>query len=345
MKLADIAARIEGRLSGNGETEIRGIAAIGEAQEGDITFLLNRSFERQLPQCRASAYVVGQDADQRLLIGRNFVVVANPDLAQAIAAELFEAPRTFDKGINGGAHVAKTASVSPEASILPYAYIDEGAVIRKNVVVYPFCFVGREVVVGEDSVIYPNVSIYDRTIIGKRVIIHAGAVLGSDGFSYVWDGRRHRKKPQLGVLVIEDDVEIGANTCIDRGALHRTVVEKGTKIDNLVQIAHNVSVGENSVMAAQVGIAGSVSLGKHVVLGGKVGIADHVTVGDNVMAAGGTGITKSVKANSIVGGNPHMAQRDWLRMQAYLKRLPDLFERMRNVEARLSPEGEDDRDR
>ncbi len=344
MKLTEIAARIEGKLSGNGETEIRGMAAIGEAQEGDITFLSNRSFVGLLPGCRASAFIVGRDVDRALLTGRNVIVTANPDLAQARAAELFEVLRTFDPGISSTAHVSGTAVISGEASILPYVYIDDGAVVERNVVIYPFCFVGRNVVVGEDTVIHPNVSIYDRTVIGKRVIVHSGAVLGSDGFGYVWDGHRHKKKPQLGVLEIEDDVEIGANTCIDRGALHRTVVRRGTKIDNLVQIAHNVSVGENSVVMAQVGIAGSTSLGKNVILAGKVGVADHVAIGDNVMAAGGSGITKSVKDNSIVGGNPHMAHRDWLRMQSYLKRLPDLFERMRNMEAKLLSEGEHDRD-
>ena len=345
MKLTEIAARIEGKLSGNGDTEIRGIAAIGEAQEGDITFLLNRSFERLLPECRASAYIVGEDADQALLTGRNVIVAANPDLAQALIAELFEVPRIFDQGISAAAHVSAKAIVSEEASIFPYVYIDEGSVIGRNVVIYPFCYVGRHVVVGEDTVIHPNVSIYDRTVIGRRVIIHGGAILGKDGFAYVWDGHRHKKKPQLGWLEIGDDVEIGANTCIDRGALHKTVVGRGTKIDNLVQIAHNVSVGEHSILVAQVGIAGSTSLGKNVILAGKVGVADHVIIGDNVTAAGGTGITKSVKSNSTVGGNPHMAQRDWLRMQSYLKRLPDLFQRMRNMEEKLLSGGEHDRDR
>jgi UDP-3-O-[3-hydroxymyristoyl] glucosamine N-acyltransferase len=345
MKLTEIAARIEGKLSGNGETEIRGIAALKEAQVGDITFLLSRSFEKFLPGCRASAYIVGQEADQAMLAGRNVIAVANPDLAQALTAELFEVPRTVEKGVSASAYVSPRAAVSDEASILPYVYIDDNAVVEANVVIYPFCFVGRDVFVGEDTVVYPNVSIYNGTVIGRRVIIHAGAVLGKDGFGYVWDGRRHKKKPQLGMLEIEDDVEIGANTCIDRATLQKTVVARGTKIDNLVQISHNVSVGENSVMAAQVGIAGSTSLGKNVVFGGKVGVADHVAVGDNVMAAGGTGITKSVKSNSIVAGNPHLAHRDWLKMQSYLRRLPDLFERVRKMEAKLSSEGEDDRDR
>jgi UDP-3-O-[3-hydroxymyristoyl] glucosamine N-acyltransferase len=344
MKLKDIAAFIDGKLSGNGETDILGVAAIGEAQGGEITFLLNRSFERYLSACRASAVIVGADIDRELLTGKNIIVVANPALAQVRVAELFEAPVHAEKGINPNAHVAASAVVSDEAAIFPYVYIDEGAVVEKDVVIYPFCFVGRDVLVGEGTILHPNVTVYDRTIIGKRVRIHSGAVLGSDGFGYVWDGVRHRKIPQLGTLEIEDDVEIGANTCIDRASLHKTVIKKGARIDNLVQIAHNVTIGENTVMAAQVGIAGSSSLGRNVELGGKVGIGDHIAIGDNVKAAGGTGITKNVKSNSIVGGNPHMAHRDWLKLQARLRRLPELFERLRKIEERLFPEADHDRD-
>ena len=242
-------------------------------------------------------------------------------------------------------YVAASAIVSSEAAIFAFVYIDEGAVVEKDAMIYPFCFIGRDVVVGEGTILHPSVTVYDGTVIGKRVRVHSGAVLGGDGFGYVWDGERHRKIPQLGMLEIEDDVEIGANTCVDRASLHKTVIKKGVKIDNLVQIAHNVAIGENSVLAAQVGIAGSSTLGRNVVLGGKVGVADHVAIGDNVRAAGGGGITKNVKSNSVVGGNPHMAHRDWLKLQAHLRRLPELFERMRKIEEKLSSEDDHDRDR
>ncbi len=185
---------------------------------------------------------------------------------------------------------------------------------------------------------------HDRTVIGRRVIIHSGVVIGADGFRYVWDGQRHKKIPQLGIVEIGDDVEIGANTCIDRASLDRTVIRAGTKIDNLVQIGHNVSIGDHSILAGQVGIAGSSTLGKYVVLGGKVGVRDHVTIGDNVKAAGGTGITKDVKENSIISGNPHMGHRDWLRLQNYFKKLPELFDRMGKVEEKLHLGADHDRD-
>ena len=345
MKLKEIVSRIDGKLSGDGETEIRGIASVTDAKDGEITFLANRSFERWLPVCRASAIIVGPDLESGSLSGRNVVVVANPALAQITVAELFEASIHPKKGIDPSARVASSAVVSEEASIFPYVCIEEGARIAKDAVIYPFCFIGRDAVVGEATILYPNVTVYPGTNIGRRVRVHSGTVLGGDGFGYVWDGERHRRIPQLGTLEIEDDVEIGANTCIDRASLQKTIIKKGTKIDNLVQIAHSVTIGENSILVSQVGIAGSTSLGRNVVLGGKAGVADHVTIGDNVMAAGGTGITKSVKSNSRIGGNPHMAQRDWLRMQSYLKRLPDLFERMGKIEAKLFPEAKDDRDR
>jgi len=253
-------------------------------------------------------------------------------------------PLEAPTGVSPQAHVSATANVSKQASVFPYVYIGSGTVIERNAVIFPFSFIGRNVKVGAHTVIHPNVSIYDGTIIGERVIIHSGAVLGSDGFGYVWDGERHRKIPQLGILEIEDDVEIGANTCIDRASLDKTVIRKGARIDNLVQIGHNVAIGENSVLVAQVGIAGSTTVGQNVVLGGKVGVRDHVAIGDNVKAAGGTGITKDVKENSVIAGTPHMSHRDWLRLQTYLKRLPDLFERMGKLEKELTLGAGHDRD-
>ncbi len=335
MKLEEIASRIGGDVEGDGEADIKGIAGIKEAQEGDVAFLLNRGFEKYLPGSRATAVIAGPGADRTLLTGRNYVIVENPALAYVDVAGLFEPALEFAKGVSGSSCVSAGAVISPEAAIFPYVYVETGAVIGRNAVVHPFCFIGRDVRIGEDTVIYPNVSIYDRTIIGKRVIIHAGVVLGADGFAYIWDGQRHRKIPQLGVLEFEDDVEIGANTCVDRASMDKTVIRQGTKIDNLVQIGHNVAIGEHSIIVSQVGIAGSVTVGKNVILGGKAGVRDHVVIGDNVRAAGGTGITKDVKEHAVISGTPHMPHRDWLRLQGYLKKLPELFERIRKIEETL----------
>ncbi len=335
MKLKEIASRIGGRVEGDGEADIKGVAGVKEAREGDIAFLLNRSFEKHVPASRAGAIVAGRAADEKLLAGRNCVIVENPALSYVEVARLFEPHKRFPVGESNNANISPDAVVSPEAAIFPYVYVDAGAVIEKNAVIHPFCFVGRDARIGEETILYPNVSVYDRTIVGKRVIVHAGSVLGADGFAYVWDGQKHRKIPQLGILEIGDDVEIGANTCIDRASLDRTAIMQGTKIDNLVQIGHNVIVGEHSIIVSQVGVAGSATLGKNVILGGKAGVRDHVVIGDRVRAAGGTGITKNVKEGAVISGTPHMAHRDWLRLQGYLKKLPELFERIDTLEEAL----------
>ena len=344
MKLKEIASRIGGRVEGDGEAEIKGIAGVKEAGEGDVALPPQPGLRKVRPASRATALVAGPAVDRELLAGRNCVIVENPALAYVEVAGLFEPARQVPKGESNGAFISADAVVSPEAAIFPYVYVEAGAVIEKNAVVYPFCFIGRDVRIGEDTIIYPHVSLYGRTIIGKRVVIHAGSVLGADGFGYVWDGKKHRKIPQLGMLEIGDDVEIGANTCIDRASLDRTVIGQGTKIDNLVQIGHNVVVGEHSIIVSQVGIAGSATLGKNVILGGKVGVRDHVVIGDNVRAAGGTGITKNVKEHAVISGTPHMAHRDWLRLQGYLKKLPELFERTTKLEEALHRDQDNDRD-
>jgi UDP-3-O-[3-hydroxymyristoyl] glucosamine N-acyltransferase len=343
--LKEIADHIEGELYGDGSLPIQTIASINSAQEGDITFLLTRSYEKFLIDCKASAVIIGIDTSVEQLPIKNVIVVNSPSLSYAKTAALFESVHTSPPHMGPGSFIAESAAVSKDAKIFPYCYIGNETVIENGVVLFPFVFIGNKVRIGEGTIVRPHVSIYDNTIIGKRVIIHSGAVLGGDGFGYVWNGKSQQKIPQLGTLIVEDDVEIGANTCIDRASLDSTVIKKGAKLDNLVQVAHNVSIGENSILVSQVGIAGSTSIGNNVVLGGKVGVADHVTIGDQVMAAGGTGITKSVAAKSIIAGNPHMNHRDWLKNQIYLRKLPELFERIAQIEKKLFTGVEDDRNR
>jgi len=336
MYLREIAARIGGEVSGNGEIDITGIASIKNAGPGDITFLLSKTFEKDLAVSKASAFIVPDSIEKTVLAGRNAVLVKNPSLAYALTTELFCAPHGLMRGISPLAFVATPEKVSTTAVVSPFVYIAEDAIIDDDVVIYPFTFIGRGVRVGAGSTIYPNVSIYEGVSLGKGVIVHSGAVLGADGFGYTWDGAQHRKIVQLGVLEIEDNVEIGANTCIDRAALDKTIVGKGTKIDNLVQVGHNVTIGQHTILVSQVGIAGSTAIGNGVVLGGKVGVRDHVVIGDHVQAAGGAGITKDVKENSIIAGNPHMGHREWLRQQGYLRKLPDLFDRLHKIEEKLN---------
>jgi UDP-3-O-[3-hydroxymyristoyl] glucosamine N-acyltransferase len=222
----------------------------------------------------------------------NVVVVDNPDLAYIEGGGMFREDPSPPPGIDPRAVVSPGADVAASASIGPFACVEARAKIGEKVTIYPFCYIGPNVTVGEGSTIYPHVTVYRDTTIGRNVIIHANSVIAADGFSYTWDGKKHAKIPQVGSVIIEDDVEIGANTAIDRAALDATVVGRGTKIDNLVQVAHNVMIGQNSIIVSQVGIAGSAHIGNNVVLAGQTGLRDHVSVGDQGMAGGRTGSRK-----------------------------------------------------
>jgi UDP-3-O-[3-hydroxymyristoyl] glucosamine N-acyltransferase len=269
--------------------------------------------------------------------------VKNPSLAYAVIADLFNTRGRKGTGeVSKLAFIAKGAKIAKGASIAPYVHIEDGVVIGRDVTIYPFVYIGENVTIGTKSQIFPNVTIYDGVIIGKKVTVHSGSVIGSDGFGYVWDGNKHMKIPQLGTVEIEDEVEIGANVTIDRASLGKTTIKKGVKIDNLVQIAHNVSIGENSIIVAQVGIAGSATVGKNVVLAGQAGVRDHVTVGDNVKAGGQTGITKDVPENSLIMGTPHLSFKEWAKLQGYFKMLPQLFAKMKQVEKKLHLEAGND---
>jgi UDP-3-O-[3-hydroxymyristoyl] glucosamine N-acyltransferase len=342
IRLKEIAEKIQGDLIGNGLVVIYGISGIQEAKEGDITFLVENSFKKYLKECKASAIILGKDINPDEFKNKNIIITRNPVLAYTKVIEIFHPCKIYEKGISLSAFVAKTSQISDEATIYPYAYIGEKSIVEKNAVIYPFVHIGDEVTIGEGTVIYPHAVIYDKVIIGRRVTIHGGAVLGSDGFGYIWDGEKHVKIPQIGIVEIEDDVEIGSNVAIDRASLGKTLIKKGTKIDNLVQIAHNVSIGENSIIVSQVGIAGSSTIGNNVILAGQVGVRDHVVIGNNVRAAGGTGITKSVPENSLISGNPHMPHKEWLRFQGHLKNLPKLNNRIKKIEKKLQMEVVDD---
>lgn len=341
--LKDIAASVKGDLIGDGDIPISGIAGIQSAVEGEITFLTHGSYTKSVPECKASALIIGRKtplADVRAV--KNIVVVDNPELAYISVAGMFQESSVIRPGIHPLASVSEAAIIAPGAAVGAFTCIEDNARIDDDVTIYPFVYIGRNVTIGPGSVIYPHVTIYRDTTIGRNVIIHANTVIAADGFGYTWDGARHARIPQLGSVIIEDDVEIGANTAIDRASLEKTVIGKGTKIDNLVQIAHNVTIGRNSIIVSQVGIAGSSRIGNNVVLAGQAGVRDHVTIGDGVMAGGGTGITKDVPAGSIIWGTPHMPHKEWMKLQIYMKRLPDLFDRVKEIEKKLPTEDTDD---
>lgn len=340
--LSAIAEHVDGRLEGDGTCLIKGFSSILDAKEGEITILLQPSYRRHLVSSRASAVLVPQDLQlQESEAGRKAILrVKNPAQAYVRLAQLFEKRKKKGGGVSSLAFVGPDAEIAESASIGPFAHIGSGSTIAPGVTIHPYAYIGDNVTIGDDSVLYPHVTVYDNTTIGKRVVIHGGSVIGSDGFGYLWDGEKHAKIPQIGSVELEDDVEIGANTTIDRASLGKTVIGRGSKIDNLVQIAHNVSVGEHSIIVAQVGVAGSTTIGRNVILAGQVGVKDHVKIGNNVRAAGQTGITKDVPDNAVIGGTPHMAHMEWARLQAHLKRLPDLIEKVKQLEEKLKQEAD-----
>ncbi|MGA1875298.1 MAG: UDP-3-O-(3-hydroxymyristoyl)glucosamine N-acyltransferase, partial [bacterium] len=267
--LQEIADFVHGTVTGDPQIRIHGVAGIKEAQPGEITFLAHSRYASFLPFCRASAVIISPESPQEIPLPS--IRTDNPYLALAQVLHLFyDAPHT-PTGIHPQAVLDPSVSVGEDASIQPFAVIGKDVRIGRRVQIYSGASIGDFCQIGDDTVIYPNVILYPRCLIGDRVIIHAGAVVGSDGFGYVWDGNEHYKIPQIGGVIIEDDVEIGAGTTIDRGTMNQTIIRRGTKIDNLVQIAHNVVIGEKSIIVSQVGIAGSAEIGKRVTLGGQVG--------------------------------------------------------------------------
>jgi UDP-3-O-[3-hydroxymyristoyl] glucosamine N-acyltransferase len=319
--LESLAHDIGGRVKGVGSVLISGLAGIEEAKEGDITFLSDEKFIPLLKKTKASAAVVPHEIAD---ISLPLLIVPNPLLAMAKILTLFTQRPYVSGGISDKAWVSPSAQVSKDATIYPFVSIGDRAQVGSRVTIYSGTSIGPQVRIGEDSVIYSNVTIYPRCILGRRVIVHAGAVIGADGFGFVKDGEQNMRIPQVGIVEIEDDVEIGANCCLDRATFGKTLVKRGVKIDNLVQVAHNVQIGEHSIIVAQVGISGSTKLGKNVTLAGQVGLVDHIELGDNVMVGAQSGITKDVPPNQIVLGSPHLPHRQFLRVAAVWARLPEL---------------------
>ncbi len=333
MKLKELAELLGCSLEGDGEVEIRRVASLDMAEEGDLAFLAHPRFLPQLSQCRASAILLPPDIQAE---GKNVLRSPQPQLAFVQATEILHPPSRPLPGFHPTASIAPSAQIGKDVSIGAHSTIGEKVVIGARTVIYPGVVIYPEVIIGEDTVIHSHVSIRERTIIGNRVIIHNGAVIGSDGFGYLpMEDGGHRKIPQIGRVVIEDEVEVGANAAIDRAALGETRIGRGTKIDNLVQIAHNVQIGPNCILAGQVGIAGSSKIGKRVIMGGQVGISDHIEISDNVVIAAKSGVMRDVPANSTVAGIPHMNIWQWRKIWVLLPRLADIFKEIKDLALRL----------
>jgi UDP-3-O-[3-hydroxymyristoyl] glucosamine N-acyltransferase len=331
--LNEIAAFLNGSVSGDGGVVIERIRGIDEAGEGDLTFVANPKYRKKMETTGASAILV---VPGTACAGKNLLIVGDPYVALGQLLALFHPEDEETAGISKNATVEAGADVSPEAVVYPGVHVCRGARVEKQAVLYPGVFIGRDAAVGEASILYPGVTVYRRCRIGRRVVLHAGVVVGSDGFGFALPGRENRKIPQVGYVQIDDDVEIGANTTIDRGALGRTWIQRGVKIDNLVQIAHNVVIGEYSIIVSQVGISGSTQLGKGVVIGGQAGIVGHIRIGDGVMAAARSGVHKDIPPGQIVAGSPHMPHREWLKMEACLPKLPEMREALAALQRRVA---------
>lgn len=336
MKLFEVAQRLGCELRGNGETEIGGVNGIDEAGPGELTFVANKKYLAKLPATKAAAVILAADAPA---ISLPSLRTANPYLAFAQALELFYPPYVPPEGVHPTAVVAASARIGVHASIGPYAVIGEEVVIGDYARIFAHVVIYPHVAIGHHFTAHAGVIVREGTRIGDRVMLQGGVVLGGDGFGYVPlpDGSTY-KIPQSGVVVLEDDVEIGANTTIDRATLGATVVHRGAKIDNLVMIGHGCEVGEGALLAAQVGLSGSTKLEAGVRMGGQVGAAGHLTVGKNTLVAAQSGIPHDVPANSVIGGYPAVDIHSWRRYSAALPKLPEMLRRLRRIEQMLEKE-------
>ncbi len=330
--LAQIHEVVGGTIHGDNQTAVSGLTTLSEADPDALSFIANDKMSKAAATLRVAALLVHRHLPD-LAVPQ--IVVDNPMLAFARVAQTFFVRRQAPRGIAEYVIQGADVRIGADPSIWPFVTLGDRVTIGNRVTLYPGVFVGSDSTIGDDSVLYPNVVVREGCSLGARVIVHGGTVIGADGFGYVQHQGRHHKIPQLGGVVIEDDVELGANVTVDRATFGRTLVKQGTKVDNLVQIAHNVTVGEHCILVAQVGIAGSTTIGHHVMIGGQAGLADHITIGDQVMIAAKAGVIRSIESNQVVGGVPAMPQEKALRIQGGIFQLPAMKELVRNLEQRV----------
>ncbi len=330
-RLADIAAHFGGQVMGDGETRVQQIGTLEHATTGQIAFLANAKYRKQLEASQASAVILSQaDADATQLPR---IVCDNPYSYFARLSAFLNPLRDYAPGIHPSAVVGKGAQISPQAHIGPMVTVGEGAVIGAGTVVMAGCSIGDGTTLGENTRLYPRVTVYQECLIGSHVIVHSGAVIGADGFGMAWDNGRWMKIPQIGRVIIGDHVEIGANTTIDRGALDDTVIEEDVKLDNQIQVAHNVHIGAHTAIAGCVGIAGSATIGKYCRIGGSAGILGHLQIADNVEIASFTLVGKSItEKGSYAGVFPFSKNEEWRANAVHLRHLSELVKRVKALE-------------
>lgn len=329
IRLKAIAEMINGKIRGNPDTVLTGIAIIEDAGPGDLTFLSNPKYAHFIEKTNASAIIcsAGTEAVEKTLL-----LVENPYLAYAKLVSLFSPSKKESGTVDKRAVMGTNVRLGSNVTIYPFVFVGDNCVIDDNVTLYPFCYLGEGVTVGADSLIYPNVTIREGCRIGKRVIIQSGSVIGSDGFGFVKDGQSYYKIPQRGCVQIDDDVEIGACNTIDRAAIDRTWIKRGSKLDNLVQIAHNVIVGEDSLLVSQVGISGSTQLGDRVTMAGQSATTGHLKLGDDVIVGARGAAVADVAAGQVVSGAPAMPHKEWLKATRIFQKLPDMRKKLLTLE-------------
>ncbi|MBI4824111.1 MAG: UDP-3-O-(3-hydroxymyristoyl)glucosamine N-acyltransferase [Nitrospirae bacterium] len=331
MKLKDIAKLLEAEIIGQEDIEITGVSGIEDALEGDITFLSSPKYIKRLRDTKASCVMVKEPVSE---FHGTQLKVTDPYYGFAKLLEHFYVKPFKPIGISSLSFVSDDAVIKEDVSIEPFCYVSGDVRIGRGSVIYPGVFIGEGVTIGDTCIIYPNVVLREGVSLGNRVIVHSGSVIGSDGFGYVFHNGMHYKIPQVGAVIIEDDVEIGANVTIDRATTGNTLVGKGTKIDNLVQIGHNVKIGEGSILVSQVAIGGSTKVGRFVSLGGQVGVSDHANIEDGTMIGAQSGVMGHVP-KGIYSGSPTIPHIQWLKAVSVFSKLPELSKRLKLIEDKL----------
>lgn len=330
-----IANVIGGRVEGNKDAKVHTFAKIEEGTEGAISFLSNPKYTHYLYNTKSSIVIVNEDLELEKDVDATLIRVKNAYESIAKLLQIYEASKPKKTGVAPQAYSAPSAKLGNNCYVGPFAYVGEGAEIGDGCQIYPHAVIGDNVKVGTNCIFYPNTTIYQGCKIGNNVTIHAGSVIGADGFGFAPGADGYDKIPQIGIVVIEDNVEIGANTCVDRSTMGATVIHKGVKLDNLVQVAHNVEIGENTVMSAQVGIAGSTKVGSWCMFGGQVGLAGHITIGDKTFLGAQSGVPGSLKGGEELIGTPPMNPRAYFKSQAIFRRLPDMYKDLNDAKKKI----------
>lgn len=330
-----IANVIGGRVEGNKDAKVHTFAKIEEGTEGAISFLSNPKYTHYLYNTKSSIVIVNEDVELEKDVEATLIRVKNAYESIAKLLQIYEASKPKKTGVAPQAYIAPSAKLGNNCYVGPFAYVGEGAEIGDGCQIYPHAVIGDNVKVGTNCIFYPNTTIYQGCKIGNNVTIHAGSVIGADGFGFAPGADGYDKIPQIGIVVIEDNVEIGANTCVDRSTMGATVIHKGVKLDNLVQVAHNVEIGENTVMSAQVGIAGSTKVGSWCMFGGQVGLAGHITIGDKTFLGAQSGVPGSLKGGEELIGTPPMNPRAYFKSQAIFRRLPDMYKDLNDAKKKI----------